>query len=113
MKRAPGRKWTVSWDKLTLPVVEPYSIAAKEVTPAMVGALFCSVIRLPVREVEVRHGGAVVIRTVARRENEMTREQFSCHIAATMGSSAGVSHPNNAARRKAGRLLRKSLKQNP
>jgi hypothetical protein len=48
---------------------EPYSIAAKEITPEMVGAIICSVVRLPVREVESRHGGAVVVRTVARREN--------------------------------------------
>jgi hypothetical protein len=39
------------------------------ITSAMVAAVLLSPGWLPVRETETRHGGAVVVRTVARREN--------------------------------------------
>jgi hypothetical protein len=38
------------------------------ITSAMVAAVLLSPGWLPVRETETRHGGAVVVRTVARRE---------------------------------------------
>jgi hypothetical protein len=44
------------------------------ITSAMVAAVLLSPGWLPVRETETRHGGAVVIRTVARPENGPDQE---------------------------------------